>query len=269
MNSWQKVEFKDFITLQRGFDLPVDNIVEGDVPVFGSNTIIGYHNVYKVEGPGVITGRSGTLGIVQYAEGPFWPHNTSLWVKDFKGNVPKFVYYKLKTLNLNQFSSGASVPTLNRNNLDNISILIPRNKAQKRIADLLSVYDDLIDNNRKRIDLLEESARELYKEWFVRLRFPGYEKTKIVNGVPEGWERKKLRDVIELRYGKSLKEENRSDGPYPVYGSSGEIGRHRDFLVEGPGIIVGRKGNAGTVFWSHENFFPIDTTYYIMNSQSD
>ena len=182
--NWTKIEFKDFITLQRGFDLPLDKIVEGDVPVYGSKSIIGYHNAAKVAGPGVITGRSGTLGVVQYTDEPYWPHNTSLWVKEFNGNHPKYVYYKLKTFNLGAFGGGASVPTLNRNNLDNLIVSVHPFKTQQRIASILSNYDDRIENNRKRITLLEESAREIYKEWFVRLRFPGYERKKINNGLP-------------------------------------------------------------------------------------
>jgi len=193
-----KIEFKDFITLQRGFDLPLARMKEGDIPVLGSNCVIGYHNEAKVQPPGVVTGRSGTLGIVQYIDVPYWPHNTALWVRDFKGNHPKFVYYKLRILNLGSFSSGASVPTLNRNNLDNIQVSIPSNEIQSRIASILSTYDDLIENNLRRIKLLEESARQLYKEWFVRLRFPGYEHTNIVNGVPEGWEKKFVPEIIDI-----------------------------------------------------------------------
>src|SRR5438552_4731366 len=108
--TWRRVQFKDFVTLQRGFDLPEAEMQEGDVPVLGSNCIIGFHNEAKVQPPGVVTGRSGTLGKVQFVDQAYWPHNTALWVKDFKRNDPKFVYYKLQTLNLDRFSSGASVP---------------------------------------------------------------------------------------------------------------------------------------------------------------
>ena len=195
--SWQEIEFKNFITLQRGFDLPKSQMNGGNIPVLGSNCIIGYHNVHKVEPPGVVTGRSGTLGLVQYTEQPFWPHNTSLWAKNFKGNDPKFVYYKLQTLNLERFNGGASVPTLNRNVLDTLKIRKPPLAAQQKIAAILSAYDDLIDNNRRRIHLLEQAARLLYKEWFVALRFPGHEHVKIVDGVPEGWEKKRIEEVAE------------------------------------------------------------------------
>ena len=199
--SWTELQFRDFVTLQRGFDLPKARMVEGDVPVLGSNCIIGYHNETKVGAPGVVTGRSGTLGLVQYSDQPFWPHNTALWVKDFKGNNPKFVYYKLQTLHLERFNGGASVPTLNRNVLDTLPVRVPKQTEQTRIASILSAYDDLIENNRRRIQLLERAARLLYKEWFVRLRFPGYENVKVKDGVPDGWARKTALEVMAVLSG--------------------------------------------------------------------
>ena len=216
--SWNKLKFKEFITLQRGFDLPVDKMNDGKVPVLGSTSVIGYHNKAKVNPPGVVTGRSGTIGVIQYTEKPYWPHNTSLWVKDFKSNRPKFVYYKMQTLNLDQFNGGASVPTLNRNNLDNLIVQVPDISMQEKIADILSTYDDLIDTNRRRIQLLEESARLLFREWFVYFRFPhlrqGYggqvehEKVKIVDGVPTGWERGKVKDLGVIVTGKTPSKKN-------------------------------------------------------------
>ena len=261
--SWTELQFRDFVTLQRGFDLPKARIVEGDVPVLGSNCVIGYHNETKVGAPGVVTGRSGTLGLVQYSDQPFWPHNTALWVKDFKGNNPKFVYYKLQTLHLERFNGGASVPTLNRNVLDTLPVRVPKQTEQTRIASILSTYDDLIENNRRRIQLLEQAARLLYKEWFVWLRFPGHEHVKVKDGVPEGWERKPLGELAPLNYGKALKKDHRIPGPFPVFGSSGVVGTHEKALVPGPAIIVGRKGNAGSVHWSKADFYPIDTVYFI------
>ncbi|WP_278617375.1 restriction endonuclease subunit S [Planktothrix agardhii] len=140
---------------------------------------------------------------------------------------------------------------------------------QHKIADILSKYDDLIENNRRRIELLEESARLLYREWFVYLRFPGHEHTPNIDGIPEGWEKTILEKVGFLNYGKALKKDERVLGKYPVFGSGGIIGTHNKFLVEAPGIIVGRKGSIGNVFWTKENYYPIDTTYYINKEQSN
>jgi type I restriction enzyme S subunit len=135
--------------------------------------------------------------------------------------------------------------------------------TQRSIASILSAYDDLIENNRRRIQLLEQSARLLYKEWFVHFRFPGNEHTQIIDGVPEGWEKKVLGELSPFKYGKALKADNRIPGAYPVYGSSGIVGTHNKALVPGPAIIVGRKGNVGSVYWSKSAFYPIDTVYFI------
>lgn len=140
---------------------------------------------------------------------------------------------------------------------------LPGLKSQSKIADILSSYDDLIQNNQRRIQLLEQSARLLYKEWFVHFRFPGHEHVKIVDGVPEGWDQNTLGEIAPLSYGKALKKDNRLPGDIPVYGSSGVVGTHNQPLVEGRGIIVGRKGNVGSVYWCENSFHPIDTVYYI------
>ena len=144
-----------------------------------------------------------------------------------------------------------------------VRVRVPDVKTQAAIAETVLAYDDLIENNRRRMALLEESARLLYREWFVRLRFPGYEHTPIVDGVPQGWTRKTLGKSVILNYGKALKAEIRVEGEYPVYGSSGIVGSHEKSLVNGPAIILGRKGNVGSVFWSDKSFYPIDTVYFV------
>jgi len=169
-----KIRFDDFIKLNRGFDLPDSQIEEGEYPVIASTSVKAYHKEYKVEGPMVTTGRSGSLGKVVYTEGRCWPLNTTLYVKDFKGNNPRYVYYFLQTMHLEQFNAGAGVPTLNQNHLHSLKILVHTKEGQRKIASILSTYDSLIENNTKRIKLLEQMAENLYKEWFVRFRFPGH-----------------------------------------------------------------------------------------------
>lgn len=265
---WETVKLGDVINLKRGYDLPNSCRKEGSIPVVSSSGITGFHNIAKVQSPGVVTGRYGTLGEVYFIDSDFWPLNTSLYVQNFKGNNPRFVTYFLKYSLRGTTSDKAAVPGINRNDLHAREVLFPKDtKVQEKIADILSKYDDLIENNRRRIELLEESARLLYREWFVYLRFPGHEHISIIDGFPEGWEEKTLGEVGYLNYGKALKEDARIPGNYPVFGSSGVIGTHNKFLVEAPGIIVGRKGSIGSVFWSSENYYPIDTTYFI-NAQS-
>lgn len=187
--SWNEDIFDNFIRLNRGFDLPDRDVVLGDYPVAASSSIKTYHHKYKAKGPGVTTGRSGSLGVVQYIANEFWPLNTTLYVKDYKGNYPKYVFYFLQLMHLENFNSGAGVPTLNQNHLHKLKIKIPPVQEQKKIAAVLSAYDDLIENNKRRIALLEKMAEEIYREWFVRLRFPGHDKVKLVKGVPEGWDK--------------------------------------------------------------------------------
>ena len=180
MGGLKRVTFRDFVTLQRGFDLPKKNIKAGVYPVVGSTSIIGYHAEFKANPPGVVIGRSGSLGSVLYVSDKYWPHNTSLWVRDFKRNIPKYVYYFLQTLELQRYDSGAAVPTLNRNHLDSLELGIHDLPTQHKIAAILGNYDDLIENNTRRIKILEEMAATIYREWFVEFRFPGHENVKMV-----------------------------------------------------------------------------------------
>ena len=171
---------------------------------------------------------------------------------------------------MNQCSHGATMASLNQGILERIELPLPPLPVQQRIAGILSAYDELIENSQRRIKILESMARALYREWFVHFRFPGHEHHPRVASplgeIPQGWEVKKLGDVVELNYGKALKKEDRRDGDYPVFGSSGIVGTHDAALVEGPGIIVGRKGNVGSVFWCDEDFFVIDTAYFVTSS---
>jgi type I restriction enzyme, S subunit len=195
------IPLSEYITLQRGFDLPERVRKPGNIPVVASTKIVGYHAKKKVKGPGVVIGRSGSIGGGQYIGGDFWPLNTTLWVKDFKDHYPRFIYYLLKSIDFTKFNVGAGVPTLNRNHLVSILVLNYSDNEENKISEILANYDDLIENNRRRIELLEESARLLYQEWFVQFRFPGYEKIKITDGVPEGWKHTNAFEVMDVLSG--------------------------------------------------------------------
>lgn len=116
---------------------------------------------------------------------------------------------------------------------------------------------------------MEQAARLLYREWFVHFRFPGYETAKFVGGLPEGWEKRAIGDHCPFVYGKALRSDTRTSGLIDVYGSSGIVGSHNKPLVKANAIIVGRKGNVGSVFWAKNDFWPIDTVYYIAPENSD
>jgi type I restriction enzyme, S subunit len=267
--AWRDGKLEDLVRFQRGYDITKAEQRDGSVPVISSSGITSFHDEAMAHGPGVVIGRKGTLGSVHFAPGLYWPHDTTLWSRDLKGNDARFVFYFLHMIDFRRFDVGNSNPTLNRNHIHSLPIRIPSRWLQKRIANVLSRYDDLIENNRRRIALLEESACQIYREWFTRLRFPGHEHHPKSNGAPEGWHLTTLGQCVTLHYGKALKAESRTNGIYPVYGSSGIVGWHDKPLVSGPGIVLGRKGNVGSVFWSSVDFFPIDTVYYIEAATSD
>ncbi len=167
-------------------------------------------------------------------------------------------------------STGTRMPRANWKVLCESEWFFPPLSTQRKIAAILSAYDDLIESNLRRIKILEEMAQALYREWFIHFRFPGHEQVRLVDSplgkIPEGWKVVRLGDILELSYGKGLPERNRREGSIPVYGSSGLVGHHDMSLVKGPGVIVGRKGNVGSVFWSDSDFFPIDTVYFVSST---
>jgi type I restriction enzyme S subunit len=273
--SWEVKSLDNIITFQRGFDLPKTDFKVGDFPVVGSTGIIGFHNEFKVKSPCIVTGRSGTLGIFQYLNEDFWAHNTTLWVKDFQGNHPKFIYYLLQTLDFKSLNGGVAVPTLNRNVLKNVFVSYPKSReTQKRIASLLSTYDDLIENNLKRIKLLEETAQNIYKEWFVNFRFPNYEHTEFdgESSLPVGWEKKTIDAFAEVITGKTpsttnsnfyggnipfVKTPDMHDAPYvlstSIYLSNeGAESQNNKFLPKNS-VMVSCIGTAGVVALASTN----------------
>lgn len=196
---------------QRGFDIIRDEQRDGPYFVISSSGPKSTHAEFKVRGPGVIIGRKGSLGTVFYSEGNYWPHDTTLWIKDFHGNDVRFAYYFLQTMGLERLDAGASNPSLNRNHIHTIPVWWPPLPIQRRIAGILSAYDELIENSQRRIKILETMARALYREWFVHFRFPGFESVPPVPSplgeIPQGWEIKKLKDICRLTMGQSPKSE--------------------------------------------------------------
>ena len=139
---WETQPLEYIAPLQRGFDLPNSKLRQGHYPVVYSNGVLNHHAVFQVKGPGVVTGRSGTIGAVTFVEQHFWPHNTSLWVTTFKGNDPKFVFYLYTRIGLERFATGSGVPTLNRNDVHAFKVKTPALKAeQTAIATILSDMD--------------------------------------------------------------------------------------------------------------------------------
>ena len=190
--NWDEVDLGDIVTLHRGYDLPSGKRRDGPIPIVSSSGITGYHDEAKISPPGVVTGRYGTLGEVFFVQEPFWPLNTTLYVSDFHGNDQRFVSYFLRCQGLGSRDGAAAVPGINRNVLHRLPARRPPLATQRKIAATLSAYDDLIDNNNRRIKLLEEMFHRIHREWLVDYRYPGREKVPLVDStlgpIPKGWE---------------------------------------------------------------------------------
>jgi len=216
---WREYTLKKIATLKRGYDLPKSKRFNGNFPILASNGIVGYHNQFKVEGPGVTTGRSGTLGKVFYIKDNFWPLNTSLYVEDFHGNDEGFIYYYLQTLDFKNYNGGSSVPTLNRNHIHIIRVKIPSLPEQKSISAILFSLNGKIELNNQINKNLEQIAQAIFKNWFIDFEFlnengepykssGGEMVDSELGAIPKGWK------IIRLEHVVDEKKFSIVDGPF-------------------------------------------------------
>lgn len=166
-SEWKECTLGDVVNFRRGHDLPKPKMKSGRYPVMGSNGVIGFHNEFTTKSPCVSIGRSGNVGNPKILKQDCWAHNTTLYIDDFKGNDPLYVYYLLHRLSLANYKGGSAVPTLNRNHIHPIELSIPPLPEQKAIAHILGTLDDKIELNRKMNETLEQMAQALFKSWFV------------------------------------------------------------------------------------------------------
>lgn len=247
MSAWREVTFGEVCELKRGYDLPKSSRVDGTVPVVSSSGITGLHSYAKVRAPGVVTGRYGTLGNVFYLEEDFWPLNTALYVRDFKGNDPRFVAALLESMDLQRHDAAAAVPGLNRNHVHQLIVRVPDARGQVVIAGVLRTFDDMIRNNQRRAALLEQAASAIFQEWFVRLRYPGYEDDSLVVGpigpIPEGWALKRVAELATPR------RTGVTGGPF-----GSKLGR-KDYVDLGVPVIRGANLSVGGGFDENDVVF--------------
>ncbi|WP_010439633.1 restriction endonuclease subunit S [Vibrio cyclitrophicus] len=226
---WNTKKVKDICPLQRGFDLPTTQVVAGEYPVVYSNGIGRFHAEYKAKAPGIVTGRSGTIGNLTFVEHDYWPHNTSLWVTNFFDNDVKFIFYLLNKLDLKRFSTGSGVPTLNRNDVHAHKTTVPNPREQQKIASFLSKVDEKIGLLSEKKDKLTEYKRGVMQQLFNckwqeqggQLTFmPPTLRFKADDGseFPD-WEEKTLGDVINFFNGKGHEKNIDPKGQYIVVNS--------------------------------------------------
>lgn len=178
--------------------------------------------------------------------------------------LPKFLYYTMLSRKFYQMADAAAVGaaqrTVSLTALRNMKISVPSIDIQQKIVDTLAPYDDLIATNQKQISLLEEAAQRIYKEWFIDFHFPGYESTTFENGIPVGWRKVSVTDLLTIQYGKDHRELN--NGSIPVYGSGGVMRNVDRKLYSGESVLIPRKGSLNNIFYVNGDFWTIDTMFY-------
>ena len=226
-----KCKLGDLIEFQRGYDLPKSKANGGKYKIISSNGILAYHNQYKSEAS-VVIGRSGTVGKPQLIQEKFWPHNTTLFVKDFKDNNIIYIYYLLLNMNIEKMKSGSNIPTLNRNHLHPLEIVAEESiYKQQKIANILKIIDDKINNNNKINTELEAMAKTVYDYWFLQYEYPNEEgkpykssggkmvwNEELKKEIPDGWKLKKIVEIEDnIVTGKtpSTKDETNFGGEIP------------------------------------------------------
>lgn len=249
---WKEVRLGDILNFHRGHDLPREKMEFGEVPVAASNGIIGYHNVATDISPCITIGRSGNIG-TPYIYKKCWAHNTTLYIDNFKGNDPLYLYYLCKTIPFKSFVGGSAVPTLNRNHIHPIMVkYIPNLSDQRKIAGILSALDSKIENNNKINGNLEAQAQALFKSWFVD--FTPFKDQPFVDSelgpIPQGWKVGTLFDVANLhdRYRRPLSSNQRSlmAKKYPYYGATSLMDFVEDYIFDGEYVLMGEDGSVVT-----------------------
>lgn len=237
---------------------------EGVYPVYGGNGLRGYTDTYNFEGECAIVGRQGAYcGNVKYVRGKAYMSEHAIVAVTNSEHNNKYFYYKLSLAKLGRFSGQAAQPGLSVTKLLRLKLEMPSRKYQDVIASILSTYDTLIENNTKRIRLLEKMAENLYKEWFVRFRFPGHENVEMENGLPKGWKRGSLSDVCEFKRGKNITSSEMQEGNVPVISAGLEpSGYHSCSNVRGVNVTMSSSGaNAGYIAIHYSDIWAADCSY--------
>lgn len=214
---------------------------------------------------------AGNVALIKEEQNVCLGQRTVLIRPDKKKVNPTFLtYYLLSPAKQHDFKSaanGATVEHINMPKIRGLEIALPPRSVQDSIATTLSRYDALIANYQRQIKLLEEAAQRLYKEWFVDLRFPGHENVKVMDGVPEGWGKKSITDLLEIKYGKDYKA--LKEGKYPVYGTGGVMRYVDNRLYCGESVLIPRKGSLNNIMLVEDSFWSIDTMFYSIPKMKD
>lgn len=269
MSEWKKTYLRDLIVIKNGKDHK--KLKNGPYPVYGSGGIMRYADSYLYDQESVLLPRKGTLNNIQFVTEPFWTVDTCYYTVVNRDKVlPYFLYCCLCKMDIQSLNTGSAVPSMTFEKYYSIEVPIPPLSTQHCIANILSRYDSLIENYQKQIKLLEEAAQRLYKEWFIDLHFPGHENTNIIDGVPEGWEKKSVDSIYNIKYGKNLSTKLITEtGFYPVYGANGVIGYYDKANCNEQVVLITSRGNgSGDVLMTyHKDAFITNNSFIVTPSE--
>jgi len=270
---WEIVKLEEFIDIYDKERIPLSEMEranrKGVYPYCGANGVLDYIDDYIFEGEFILLAEDGgSYGKFEDScymmNGKFWVNNHAHIIKVKKNkSTNHFLLYMLNFLDLRSYVVGSTRVKLNQEYLKQIKVSYPSLPEQQKIAEILGTVDEAIEKVGQAIEKTGRLKKGLMQELLTKGIGHKEFKDSEIGKIPKEWDVLKLGSKISLEYGKGLTEGNRKIGEYPVFGSNGIIGYHNDFLINGPGIIVGRKGTIGAITWSNENFWPIDTTYYV------
>jgi type I restriction enzyme S subunit len=280
MDNWRESTWGDEISLEYGKGIRDYANGTGVYRVFGSNGPVGWTTEALAPGPGVILGRKGAYRGVRFSPDPFFVIDTAYYVIAKSDLDMRWLYYAIIHHKLGEIDDGSPVPSTTRSAVYVRDLTVPPLSEQRAIATVLGSLDDKIDLNKRTNETLEAMARTIFKDWFVDF---GPSRAKTVGMVPYladnlwslfpssldaeerpiGWQEVSLLDLCELKRGYDLPTSQRSPGPYPIISSSGESGFHSNFMADAPGVVTGRYGTLGQVYFVNQPYWPLNTTLYV------
>jgi type I restriction enzyme S subunit len=265
MTAWENVALAALGRFASG--RPIKPGLEGPYHAFGSNGVIGRSPVAR-HPSGVIVGRVGAYcGSVAVSREPFWASDNTIVIEPEIPTDLDYLYYLLLNANLNQHAGGAAQPLVTHGALKTLTFSVPDPSSRFRVGAILRSIDDLVENHRRRVELLEEMARAVYREWFVNFRYPDHEKANLVESamgpIPEGWDVGRVDSHFVLQRGFDLPASQRQPGPVPIVGASGRQGFHSTAKAQGPGLTTGRSGTVGVVTYVPGDFWPLNTSLWV------
>lgn len=239
---------------------------DGIYPFFTCSHDIYRINNYAYDGEYVLLGGNNATGDfpIFYYNGKFNAYQRTYLIQPIDTNQfdTRYLFYsiglKLKLMQSN--AAGTATRFLTQPILDNINIEYRPLPIQQKIASILSAYDNLIQNYKKQIEALQTAASELYKEWFVRFRFPGWQNAEFENGIPEGWKIERLTKLVGIKYGKD--HSKLDDGNIPVYGSGGIMRYCNKALYDKETVLIPRKGSLNNIMYANRALWTVDTMFY-------